>query len=188
MRIVGGEFKGRAIKAPRGRQTRPTSDRVREALFNILGERVVGSRIADCFAGTGAVGLEALSRGAHHVDFFESAREARRILQGNVERLAVTDRVQLVGSPLPRALADRGPWDMVFMDPPWTRGLAAPVVDALNQAERLAPGACVIIEERVGHEGTVEEWAGRQMKMFDRRVYGDTALVFLTPAVDADPT
>jgi 16S rRNA (guanine966-N2)-methyltransferase len=185
VRIVGGEFKGRVLKAPRGRHTRPTSDRVREALFNILGERVVEARVADCFAGTGAIGLEALSRGARAVDFFESARDARRILQGNVERLGVSERVRLVGSPLPRGLVNQGPWDLVFMDPPWTRGLAGPLVDTLNAQGALAADAWVIVEERVGYEGTSEAWSARQMTMIDHRVYGDTALVFLTRVVDS---
>ncbi len=180
MRIISGRFGGRALKAPRGLDTRPTTDRVREALFSILGDAVEGVRVADLFAGTGALGLEALSRGAARVDFFEAGRDARRVLEGNVAALGVGALVTLHGGKLPGALeaVQAGePWELVFMDPPWDKGLGLATAGRLVARGLLAPGALVVSEERAGGEGDDAAWAAAGLTVVDRRRYGDTALV-----------
>lgn len=186
MRVVGGQFRGRTLRAPRGRATRPTSDRVREALFDILGSRVVGARVADLFAGTGALGLEALSRGATHAHFFESGREARAALAANIGSLGVAAQTSIVATALPRGLAaaargDGAPWDLVFADPPWGRSLAEQAVEGLRRLSLVAPNGLIIVEERHGQEGSEADWRARGVALVGARRYGDTALVMLAP-------
>src|SRR5690348_6478809 len=156
MRIIAGEWRGRVIDAPPGAGTRPTADRVRETLFSMLASRL-GSfedlRVADLFAGTGALGLEALSRGAAHCSFVEQDRAAVETLRGNVAKLGAGDRADIRAQsalhPLP------GPFDLVLIDPPYASGLGAEALAAWRGA--LAPGAWVSVEtgarETVAAEG-----------------------------------
>jgi len=120
MRIVAGELKGQRLVAPRGQKVRPTADRVREAIFSALGDRVEGALVLDLFAGTGALAIEALSRGAERAVLVD--RDPRAAL-GNVERLGLGERVELVRSDAARWLAARGPdaarFDLVFVDAPY---------------------------------------------------------------------
>src|SRR5688572_14172585 len=120
MRIIAGEFRSRRLKTPPGRATRPTSDRLRETLFNVIGPAVAGSTWYDCFAGSGAVGLEAISRGAAFVFFLETARDAARVLGENIAALDVAGRCRVIEKPVAQALAraDR-PADFVYLDPPY---------------------------------------------------------------------
>src|SRR5262245_38258932 len=132
MRIISGELRGRRLKAPPGLATRPTSDRLREALFNILGGDVAGSRFLDVFAGSGAVGLEAYSRGADSVGFVEHSRRALALLEENVEHCGASEGVRIVArdalSAL-RSLATKGEeFDIVFVDPPYEADLYAPTL------------------------------------------------------------
>ena len=126
MRIIAGDFRGRRLSTPEGLKTRPMLARVREALFNILGPRVAGARVADCFSGTGAIGLEALSRGATHVDFFESGRHTLGALEKNIAQLGVTGRAKVHKSDLPQAIGAGDPWDIIVVDQPWTLSLGHP--------------------------------------------------------------
>ena len=123
MRVIAGEFRSRPLVAPRGLGTRPTSDRLRETLFNVLGEQVQGSRFADVYAGSGAVGVEALSRGATHCHFFERAAPALAALRKNLATLGVSSRATVESRPVARAFAvDTGQkfaFDIVFLDPPY---------------------------------------------------------------------
>ncbi len=120
MRIIAGKFRSRVLAAPPGMATRPTSDRLRETLFNVIAGRVEGAAFLDLYAGSGAVGLEALSRGAARVQCVEQAQAAREVLWANVRKLGVEDRVR-VRSGSVRAYLTRasGPWDLVFLDPPY---------------------------------------------------------------------
>ena len=153
MRIIAGAFRSRRLLAPRGAATRPTSDRLRETLFNVLGPRVAGARIADLYAGSGAVGLEALSRGAAFCRFVEQAPAAAQAIRANLLALGIADGFMLDSRPVAWALADLAsaptPLDLIFLDPPyeaareytatlhWLGGAGKPV---------LAPGALVIAE------------------------------------------
>jgi 16S rRNA (guanine966-N2)-methyltransferase len=127
MRVIAGTFRSRLLAAPRGHGTRPTSDRLRETLFNILAPHIEGARFADLYAGTGAVGIEALSRGAAHVTFVESAPSALTALRSNLATLGIGTGFQLEQRSVPivlRNLARRVPTEagrftLVYLDPPW---------------------------------------------------------------------
>ncbi|TNF25489.1 MAG: 16S rRNA (guanine(966)-N(2))-methyltransferase RsmD [Deltaproteobacteria bacterium] len=179
MRIIAGRFGGRHLKVPTGRDTRPTSDRVREALFSVIGDAVRGARVADLFAGTGALGLEALSRGAGAVDFYESGRPALAVLRANVAALGAQDEVRVVVAPLPRGLKAGPPWDLVLIDPPWGKQLAGPTLGHALAVGRLAPGGLVVVEERRGQQPPAAYWRELGLALEDERVYGDTTLQLL---------
>jgi 16S rRNA (guanine966-N2)-methyltransferase len=120
VRVIAGDLKGQRLVAPRGWKVRPTSDRAREAIFSVLGTRVEGARVLDLYCGTGALAIEALSRGAAHATLVD--RDTRAAV-GNVERLGLGERVELIRSEIPRWLAGRGgddsPFDLVFVDAPY---------------------------------------------------------------------
>lgn len=180
LRIIAGEFGGRRIRAPRGRETRPTREIVREAWFSVLDDRVPGARVLDLYAGSGALGLEALSRGAAFVGFVESSAPVLRILRGNLEMLGVVDRTEVLpadAQSVVRALSRDGPrrWDIVLADPPYAGEGAKQLVSAF--AER--PFADILcVEHAPGVDFTCEPgW---------QRRYGDTALsIFLDPTEGA---
>ena len=148
MRIIAGAWRGRPIEAPPGMATRPTADRVRETLFSMLASRL-GSfedmRVADLFAGSGALGLEALSRGAAHATFVESDPKASASIRRNVEKLGAQDRVQLVGGSA-LALPKLEPFDLIFADPPYQPDAGTAVLAAVGQAGCLAPGGWMSVE------------------------------------------
>ena len=152
MRIVAGEWRGRPIVAPEGMATRPTADRVRETLFSMLASRLgsfEGLRVADLFAGSGALGFEALSRGAMFACFVE--REARAIaaIRHNAERLGATDRIRVLsGSAL--ALTPADPFDLIFADPPYDDSAGSAAVKSVCAAEWLRPGGWMSVETRRG--------------------------------------
>jgi 16S rRNA (guanine(966)-N(2))-methyltransferase RsmD len=123
MRVIAGSYRSRILTSPPGTQTRPTSDRLRETLFNILGPRIAGCRFADLFAGTGAVGIEAISRGAAHVFFAENAPPALKALKTNLATLKIAGGFSVEDrgtTPLLQRLAKlKDPLDLVFLDPPY---------------------------------------------------------------------
>lgn len=188
MRIVAGEFRGRTLFAPSGEATRPTSDRVREALFNILAHgdyQIQGARVIDLFAGTGALGLEAISRGAAYALFVESAAPARAAIQRNIETLGLTGRTRLFrrgATDLGAIPAGLKPFDLAFLDPPYGRGLLAPALRALAGGGWLAPGATIVAEEKAGTEFPLP--AG--FALADERTYGETAVRILKAEGRAD--
>jgi len=153
MRIVAGKHRGRRLSAPAGSAVRPTSERAREALFNILAHGRFAAmpiydeaRVLDVFAGTGALGLEALSRGARFATFVENDREARTALAKNIKALGEDARARILaadGTQLPRA---DGPYDLVFLDPPYRSGLAERALVSLKQMGWIAPEALLILE------------------------------------------
>ena len=148
MRIIAGQFRGRPLQTPEGSATRPTADRVREALFSMLASRIgsfEGLRVADLYAGSGALGLEALSRGAGHATFVENDSKAQGAIKANAAKLGVGDRVRLIGgsaTSLPRS----EPFDLVFADPPYAPGSGSAVVKAIADADWLAPGGWLSVE------------------------------------------
>ena len=148
MRIIAGQFRGRPLQAPRGTSTRPTAERVREALFSMLASRL-GSfeelRVADLYAGSGALGFEALSRGAAHATFVETDAEAQSAIKANAERLGVADRVRILGGSAV-ALPRSEPFDLIFADPPYAPGSGTSAVKAVADADWLAPGGWMSVE------------------------------------------
>lgn len=156
MRVIGGTARGRRLEAVPGRATRPTSDRVRETLFNILGPRVVEARVLDLFAGTGALAIEALSRGAAHAVLVEAARRAAEVARRNLERCGFQDRAELLIQRDRQALpwlARRGDrFDLVFLDPPYQRGLGQAALETLARLGLVPPGGLVVWERARGEE------------------------------------
>ena len=148
MRIIAGQFRGRPLQAPPGSATRPTGDRVREALFSMLASRLgtfEDLRVADLFAGSGALGFEALSRGAAEVVFVETDPKAQAAIRDNAAKLGVADKVRVLGGSalsLPRS----EPFDLILADPPYSEGSGSAVVKAVGDAEWLAPGGWLSVE------------------------------------------
>lgn len=189
MRIIAGTFRGRLLQAPTGRETRPTSARARGALFEILRERLDGARVADLFAGTGALGLEALSRGAASVDFYESHRHALIALRTNIEQLGVGRAARVIAAPLPEALGAGPRYQIAFMDPPWREGHELRVARRLMNRDRLEPDGLLIVESPRAEPLEEALWQELGLHMTDRRTYGDTDLRFYEPLrPPIDPT
>jgi 16S rRNA (guanine966-N2)-methyltransferase len=154
MRIVAGALRGRPIVAPKGHSTRPTADRVRQAIFDILEHApfsppLAGARVADLFAGSGAMGLEALSRGAASCLFVETDAAARAAIGRNLEGLGLTDRGRVQGLDA-RRLGEGSAFDLVFLDPPYGTDLAEPALASLLTAARMPPDALAILERSAG--------------------------------------
>ncbi len=181
MRVVGGKFRGRSLASPRHEGLRPTADRVRESVFNILlhgitGFDIAGARVIDLFAGTGALGIEALSRGAAFCLFVEESAEARALIRTNVEALGLTGVTRIFR----RDATDLGPagtmapFDLAFLDPPYGQGLGEAALQALAHGRWLAPGAVAVLEERAKAEVALPPGFAE----LDRRGYGDTQVIF----------
>lgn len=181
MRVVGGRFRGRALAAPKHEGLRPTSDRVRESVFNILehgieGFDLEGARVIDLFAGTGALGIEAVSRGAAFALFVEDAAEARALIRDNVEAMGLTGTTRIFR----RDATDLGPvgtmapFGLAFLDPPYGQALGEKGLVAMRDGGWLVPGAVVVVEERADVEVTLPEGYSE----LDRRRWGDTQVVF----------
>jgi 16S rRNA (guanine966-N2)-methyltransferase len=181
MRITGGTFRSRPLRAPKGDRTRPTSDRVREALFSILSANrgsFAKARVLDLYAGTGSLALEALSRGATHATLVENGPEALAALRANIKSLEVEAETMVLASPLERAARLlRGPFDLVFADPPYAlvrSGEFARAVAPVLASGILAPSATVVVE----HDSKDPPPALASLKCVESRRYGDTTLSF----------
>jgi len=148
LRIIGGEWKSRRLRFPAIDGLRPTMDRVRETVFNWLQQDVEGARVLDAFAGSGALGLEALSRGAREVIFLEKHAKAALQLKDNLKQLDVRNAQVWAGDALTWLDQNPEPYDLVFLDPPFGKDLLQPALDKLT----LLPGALVYVE----HEGKLE--------------------------------
>lgn len=179
LRIISGELRGRRLAAVPGAGTRPTADRTRESIFNILGRAVRGAHVLDLFAGTGAFGIEALSRGAAAAVFVEFGRQALSVLRANLAACRLTDRARVIRWDAGRNLncleAVPELFQLVFMDPPYHAGLAAPALRHLEQARCLAPGARLVVE----HAAEEEVVARAPFAVEDRRRYGNTRITVL---------
>jgi 16S rRNA (guanine966-N2)-methyltransferase len=180
MRIVGGKFKGHGLQGPRGQATRPTSDRVREAIFNILAHGVADfsiedARVLDLFAGTGAMGLEALSRGARFCQFVDDAAEARGIIRRNADALGVIGLCKIWRRDATRLgpAAPQPGFDLAFADPPYDKGLGTKALASLVEGQWLNYGAVVVIEEAE----RAELACPAALIEVDRRVYGETQIL-----------
>ncbi|AXS39457.1 16S rRNA (guanine(966)-N(2))-methyltransferase RsmD [Breoghania sp. L-A4] len=181
MRIVAGRFKGAALAAPKGSATRPTSDRLRETIFNILAHgldvKLDGMRVLDLFAGTGALGLEALSRGAGFCTFIEEAAEPRGLIRRNIETMGLTGATKLFRRDATK-LGEAGtvaPFDVVFADPPYRKGLGEKALASAAAGGWLKPGALCVLEEDAKAEITLPDG----FELLDERVSGDSKVLFL---------
>lgn len=172
MRVIAGELRGRRFQAPPGTDTRPTRDRVRESLFDLLGPIPEGAAVADLFAGSGALGIEALSRGAGSAVFVETDRAARRTLEGNLEALGLRERAEVCrGGAEDGAWRAKGPFDRIFADPPYAAGWGERVVEAAREA--LRPGGILALEHAAADEPPE---AGEGLSVWKSRRYGVTTL------------
>ncbi|MCW7754789.1 16S rRNA (guanine(966)-N(2))-methyltransferase RsmD [Desulfobotulus sp. H1] len=181
MRIIAGSLKRRSIKAPAGMDTRPTSDRLRESLFSILGrDRVEGARVLDLFAGTGALGMEALSRGADHAVFVDNHPQALHILHQNVQCLGIASQSRIIKWNIRkdlRCLNSEATFDLIFMDPPYGKGLTATALLHLTKTGVLTHTTCIICEH-TGDDPLPAPDTGFVSE--DSRVYGKTRLTRLS--------
>ena len=175
MRVIAGTAGGLALVAPRGRETRPITDRVKETLFAILGERVPGARVLDLYAGSGAVGIEALSRGASHATFVARGRHALAALRTNLEHTGLAGMATVVSTDVERFVgsAEGGPWDLVVLDPPYAeRDIVAPLQ---GLGPHLAPGATVVVK----HHWRAEPPPVDGISTMRQRRFGETMLTFM---------
>ena len=179
MRVIAGSARGTRLAAPAGRGTRPTADRVREALFSIIQSRfdLTGARVLDICAGTGALGIEALSRGAASCCFIENNRYAAQCVQKNLAFARVEQCGTLLEADAVKGLsllARRGSrFDLVFFDPPYASPLYSPVLETLSSLTLVAAGGVLVVE--CAAREIQPQQLGSLMKL-DRRLYGDTAL------------
>jgi 16S rRNA (guanine966-N2)-methyltransferase len=182
MRIIAGEFRGRHLLPPRGNVTRPVTDRAKQSIFDVLSPRLADAAVYDCFAGTGSMGLEALSRGSGFVTFFETDRSALQLLERNRSVLKVEERSTIIPGDLFRWFAEAPPparrVDLVFLDPPYRFAREQPrLLQSLAQrlADHLNPGAAVVFRHDAADSLQLDP-----LRRFDVRDYGPMRVEFLT--------
>ena len=182
MRVIGGEHRGLSLRTPKGRDTRPTTDRVREALFNVLAHAdfappLAGARVLDLFAGSGALGLEALSRGAAFALLVDTDAKARAAIRDNLLRAGLQGRAKIWRRDATKMgrCAPMPPFDLALLDPPYGRGLATLALLSLHEGGWLKPGALAVVEESARSAFTPPA----PFAPLDTRTYGDTTLHFL---------
>ena len=184
MRVVGGRLRGRTLTAPTSQGIRPTADRLRETLFNILAHAydnpVEGARVLDLFAGTGALGIEASSRGAAFVLFVDDGAEARALLRGNVEALSLGGLTRIFRRDATKLgpVHPLEPFSLAFLDPPYGKGLAEQALASARDGGWLVPHALIVVEEAVTSKFTAPEGFAE----IERRAHGDTEIVILRAA------
>jgi 16S rRNA (guanine966-N2)-methyltransferase len=184
MRIVAGRLKGRSLAGPKSSAIRPTSDRLRETIFNVLvhgyGDPVTGARVLDLFAGTGAMGLEAISRGAAFALLVDDGAEARSLIRANVEALGLGGLTRVFRRDATKLGAANPiePFSLVFCDPPYGKSLASPALVAARDGGWLLPDALVMVEEEAGAFAVPDGF-----EELERRDYGDTQVTVLRHSV-----
>lgn len=177
MRVISGRLKGRQLVSFKAEHIRPTTDRVKESVFNILRNDIEGRRILDLFSGTGNLGIEALSRGAASVECVESHKGSLRIIRENLQKLGITGEVRIVAQDVFKYLrAYKGEaFHVVFVDPPFTEEIAHQCMEALAKSSVVAVGGVVVIESR-SHERIDDQYDG--FRLLDRREFGDKKASF----------
>ncbi|MFZ0241786.1 MAG: 16S rRNA (guanine(966)-N(2))-methyltransferase RsmD [Desulfobacterales bacterium] len=184
MRVIGGTLKGKKLAGIRGRAIRPTADRLRESIFNIIAPWVADAVVLDLFAGTGAFGIEALSRRARAAVFIDNSRTAVTLIQRNLQMCRLQDRAHVICWDVTRGLTAsvmrQPPCNLVFMDPPYNQGLVYVGVNLLRRSPLLAPGHRLILEHALG-EPLAPVPDG--YRLYDQRRYGKTLVSFLESVV-----
>ena len=175
MRITGGKFRGRRLQTTPGLATRPTSDKTRQAIFNILMNDIADARVLDMFAGSGAMGIEAMSHGAEHAVFIEAGHAQVNVIRKNLDTLGLDGDV-MTGDykSACRALETAGrKFDLIFADPPYKEFAPLEIVDTILRYNLLAPGGLLIIEHKSGQETATE-----RMWLIKQRRFGKTEVSF----------
>ncbi|HVF91490.1 MAG TPA: 16S rRNA (guanine(966)-N(2))-methyltransferase RsmD [Blastocatellia bacterium] len=179
MRVIGGKYRGRQLRTAAGLDVRPTSDRLRETLFNILAPSIRGSRFLDICAGSGAVGIEALSRGASHVTLIESSRQTCAIIRENIRALAIGDEARVINreaaQEISRLSGEGEPFDIVFLDPPYASALYSEVLERVSQGGLISDDGIVVVEH--GSKKPPRESYGR-LRVYREVRQGESALAF----------
>jgi 16S rRNA (guanine966-N2)-methyltransferase len=183
MRIISGKYKSRRLKGTPPAGIRPTSDKLKETLFNILGPRVDASLFLDACAGMGAIGIEAISRGASMVYFVEQSRKAAAIIRENLQSLGIEEGYKILEMDLAKALdlcrRDRTQFDIAFVDPPYDReDLYTVTINRFANSSLLSPEGILILEHSKRED--LAEVSGN-LRKFRSLVQGDAALAFYTP-------
>lgn len=183
MRIISGSARGKRLASFTGKQIRPTSDRMREALFSMLISRLGeldGRRILDLYAGSGALALEALSRGGEHATLIDSGRQAAGLIERNAKTCQLEDKISLIRGKVLDSLPlvqNRGPFDLIFLDPPYGQDLLIPTLTLVSDLSLLAEDGIVCVD--TSGEETVPDRVGRLQCIVQRR-YGASRVGLLT--------
>lgn len=179
MRVITGQAKGRRLKAPKGMNTRPTSDRTKESLFNIIGDRLVDKTVLDLYAGTGAIGIEALSRGADSVVFVEKDPRVVKIIRENLALTGFANQAEIICQDVDYAVGvlafKNRTFDIVFLDPPYLKNLLQKSIETLVNHDIINPGGLVITES--SKLDILSDQYGKVQLLRQER-YGDTILSF----------
>ena len=179
MRITGGQSKGRTLASPKGMDIRPTTDKVREAIFNIIGQDMSGLYVLDLFAGTGIFGIEALSRGAQHTVFIDSSQQSIKLIKKNIVTCGFQDSGIAIRRDLRKAMPLSHPelqknFDLIFLDPPYRKDLIIPLLEKISSADILSKGSRVVAE--LSKNEILPSSTG-DLEMADSRLYGDTRII-----------
>ncbi len=177
IRITSGSAKGMRLQTPKGRGIRPTLGRVREAIFSMLATEIEGARLLDLYAGTGALGIEGLSRGAQHCTFIDSSKTAIQLIEENLQRTAFTNQATLLRQSLPEALTLLdGKVRIVFCDPPYDRQLMHKTLIVLGDSRVLEEGA-IVVAQTAKKELSLSSQYGR-LQAQKNKTYGETRIIF----------
>lgn len=180
MRIITGTAKGTRLKTPRGSQTRPTADRVKESIFNILGVTVQNAKVLDLFAGTGNLGLETLSRGARVAVFVDKSPESIQLIKENSVLTKLADRIEVIKNDsinaLNRIIKDGRKFDLIFCDPPYNKGLVKLILEKIDNSQLITPDGVIVVEHSK-HEQIDNEFNNLIVKRTER--YGETLVSFI---------
>jgi 16S rRNA (guanine966-N2)-methyltransferase len=181
LRIISGVLKGKRLSSLKGADIRPTADRTRESIFNIISPKIPNSVVLDLFAGTGALGIEALSRGASYAIFVDTDRNAVSIIEKNILACGLQDRIKIIKADITKKMTAfvnvHSPVNLVFMDPPYNRNLIKPSLNNLSGSLILQKNALIIIEHSVSEN--IPEFS-TEYKITDQRKYGKTLVSFLS--------
>ncbi|HEX8997193.1 MAG TPA: 16S rRNA (guanine(966)-N(2))-methyltransferase RsmD [Ktedonobacterales bacterium] len=182
MRVIAGSAKGRRLKAPDTLDTRPILDRVKTALFDILAPDIVDARFLDLFAGTGQIGIEALSRGAASATFVELGPEIVKLVRENLALTRLEANAEVIRADafafLRNAHAQRRQYDIVYVAPPQYKQMAAQALERLDRAPLTAPGGLVIIQIHPRERVDFDPLTLSRLRLYDERTYGSTLLMF----------
>ncbi len=181
MRVIAGTARGIRLKTPSGLTVRPTADRVKEALFNILSPRIIGALFLDLYAGSGAIGIEALSRGAHSCIFVDNKKSNHKLIKENLIKTGLDNNARLIMADVKKALItlsrDEVKADLVYLDPPYNMTDLSPVVNYIINRGVIAENGLVIVEHGCSNRQWADDFAPSRQKK-----YGDTCLTIISPA------